>query len=42
MTPEQFIVLASKMAASVQVDPAMCRTAIGRAYYGAFHLGKVY
>lgn len=37
MTGDQFIVVAGKIAAT-NADPASCRTAIGRAYYGAFHL----
>jgi hypothetical protein len=39
MTGNDFITVAGKIAASYS-DPASCRTAIGRAYYGAFHLAK--
>jgi len=36
MTGKQFIVLAKKLAA--EVGPAECRSAVSRAYYGAFHV----
>jgi len=39
MTGDDFITMAGKMAATYS-DPASCRTSIGRAYYGAFHLAK--
>jgi uncharacterized protein (UPF0332 family) len=41
MTGDQFIAVAGKIAATYS-DPASCRTAIGRAYYGAFHLATVF
>jgi hypothetical protein len=39
---EDFIALAAKLAANPSADEATCRTAISRAYYGAFHLAKGY
>ncbi len=39
MTGDDFIAVAGKIAATYS-DPASCRTAISRAYYGAFHLSK--
>lgn len=41
MTGEQFILVAGKIAASY-TDPASCRTSVGRAYYGSFHLAAVF
>lgn len=41
MTGDDFLVVAGKIAATYS-DPASCRTAISRAYYGAFHLAKSY
>lgn len=41
MTGEQFIDVAGKIAASYS-DPASCRTAISRAYYGGFHLAQAF
>ena len=41
MTGDQFIDVAGKIAATYS-DPASCRTAISRAYYGGFHLAKVF
>jgi len=35
MTGKEFIVLATKLAA--ETGPAECRSAVSRAYYGAFH-----
>ncbi len=35
MTGKEFIVLATKLAA--EAGPAECRSAVSRAYYGAFH-----
>lgn len=37
---EQFISLAGKLASGAKPDEALCRTAISRAYYGAFHLAS--
>jgi hypothetical protein len=42
ITGEDFIHLAGKLVASQQPGEAACRTAISRAYYGAFHLVKQY
>ncbi len=42
MTGEHFNALAGKMAAGAQVDEATYRTAISRAYCGAFHLVREY
>lgn len=39
MKGDQFIDVAGKLAASY-TDPASCRSAISRAYYGGFHLAK--
>lgn len=39
MTGDDFIAVAGKIAATYS-DPANCRTAISRAYYGAFHLAR--
>lgn len=39
MTGDDFIAVAAKIAATYS-DPASCRTAVSRAYYGAFHLAK--
>jgi len=41
MTGNDFIAVAGKIAATYS-DPASCRTAISRAYYGAFHLAKTF
>lgn len=41
MTGGDFITFAGKIAA-IHSDPAGCRTAIGRSYYGAFHLAKAF
>jgi uncharacterized protein (UPF0332 family) len=41
MTGDQFIDIAGKIAATYS-EPASCRTAVGRAYYGAFHLAKAF
>ena len=35
MTGKEFIVLAKKLAE--EAGPAECRSAVSRAYYGAFH-----
>lgn len=42
MKAENFIVLAGKLAAQATADPANARTATSRAYYGAFHLVRLY
>jgi uncharacterized protein (UPF0332 family) len=41
MTGDDFLQLAGKFAAIFH-DPASCRTIIGRAYYGGFHLAKAF
>ncbi|MGI8977675.1 MAG: hypothetical protein ACR2FY_00465 [Pirellulaceae bacterium] len=41
MTAADFIQLAGKLAAIFH-DPASCRTIVGRAYYGGFHLAKAF
>src|SRR5437762_1673450 len=41
MTGDDFISLAEKLLANPQ-DEAACRTAISRAYYGAFHLVRAF
>jgi uncharacterized protein (UPF0332 family) len=38
MDGNDFIALAGKLAAAPDPDEATCRTAISRAYYGAFHV----
>ena len=38
MDPDDFISLAGKLAATANSDEAVYRTAVSRAYYGAFHL----
>lgn len=38
MTGNEFIELAGKLVAASGADESSLRTAIGRAYYGAFHL----
>ena len=40
MTAEDFIRLAGNLAARPNADPAVCRTAISRAYYGAYHVAR--
>ena len=40
MTGDKFISLAGKVASGTQSDEATCRTAVSRAYYGAFHVAK--
>jgi uncharacterized protein (UPF0332 family) len=42
MTGLDFIALAGKLAASPNADGATVRTAVSRAYYGAFHLTKAF
>jgi uncharacterized protein (UPF0332 family) len=37
MDPRDFVRLASTMSVAMPIDPARCRTAISRAYHGAFH-----
>lgn len=37
MDPRDFVRLASTMSVATPIDSARCRTAISRAYYGAFH-----
>jgi uncharacterized protein (UPF0332 family) len=41
MTGDDFIAVAGKLAATF-TDAASCRTAISRAYYGAFHMSKTF
>ena len=41
MTGDDFLQLAGKFAAIFH-DPASCRTIVGRAYYGGFHLAKAF
>ena len=38
MRPQDFITAAGKLAAIAQGDEALLRSAVSRAYYGAFHL----
>ena len=38
MRPHDFIAAAGKLAAIAQGDEALLRSAVSRAYYGAFHL----
>lgn len=40
MTGDAFIRLAGKMAAQSSTDEAALRTAVSRAYYGAFHIAR--
>src|SRR5262245_49252200 len=40
MTGEDFITLAGKLAAATGATEASLRTAVSRAYYGAFHIVK--
>jgi uncharacterized protein (UPF0332 family) len=40
MTGDEFIVLAGKLAADPRSGAASYRTAVSRAYYGAYHLAK--
>jgi hypothetical protein len=40
MTGENFIRLAGQLVARPNADEAACRTAISRAYYGAYHLAR--
>jgi uncharacterized protein (UPF0332 family) len=40
MDGNDFIALAGKLAAPPAADEAACRTAISRAYYGAFHVAR--
>jgi uncharacterized protein (UPF0332 family) len=40
MIAADFIEVASKLAAQATVSPALCRTIISRAYYGAFHVAN--
>jgi uncharacterized protein (UPF0332 family) len=40
MDGNDFIALAGKLAAAPTADEAACRTAISRAYYGAFHVAR--
>jgi hypothetical protein len=43
MTGDDFLALAGKLLAnSPNPSEAVCRTAISRAYYGAFHLGRAF
>lgn len=42
MTGHDFIALAGKLAASPSADGATVRTAVSRAYYGAFHLTRTF
>ncbi len=37
MDPRDFVRLASTMSVATPTNPARCRTAISRAYYGGFH-----
>jgi len=41
MTGDDFLKLAGKLAVTFH-EPASCRTAVGRAYYGGFHLAKAF
>lgn len=38
MTPDDFISVAGRLAATANSEEAVYRTAVSRAYYGAFHL----
>lgn len=40
MDGEEFMLLAGKLAAGAAADEASMRTAVSRAYYGAFHLAR--
>jgi len=42
MDGSDFIALAGKLAAAPSADEATCRTAVSRAYYGAFHVARSY
>jgi uncharacterized protein (UPF0332 family) len=42
MNPDDFISLAGKLAANANADEATYRTAVSRAYYGAFHLAATF
>lgn len=42
ITGEHFIALAGKLVANPSANEATCRTAVSRAYYGAFHLTRSY
>lgn len=42
MPPIKFIELARRMAVLFRSDPAGVRTAVGRAYYGAFHEARLF
>jgi uncharacterized protein (UPF0332 family) len=42
MDPVDFISLAGKLAATANADDAAYRTAVSRAYYGAFHLAALF
>jgi len=42
MDPAAFIALAGKLAAAPASDEASYRTAVSRAYYGAFHIARLF
>jgi uncharacterized protein (UPF0332 family) len=42
MDAVDFILLAGKLAASANAHEAVCRTAVSRSYYGAFHLAAAF
>lgn len=42
MNPDDFVSLAGKLAANANADEATYRTAVSRAYYGAFHLAAAF
>ena len=42
MTGDQFLTLSGKLVAGTQSGPAEYRTALSRAYYGAFHIAIVF
>jgi hypothetical protein len=42
MKPDAFLVQAGRLAAQSRTDPANARTAISRAYYGAYHLVRFF
>jgi len=42
MTGDDFLLFASQLLAAGNASEAACRTAISRAYYGAFHLARAF
>jgi hypothetical protein len=42
MKPDAFLVQAGRLAAQARTDPANARTAASRAYYGAYHLVRLF